>query len=203
MGIFSTDYTEDSKRIRKDIEKINKNGINNTDAVLRAIDTLTKRQDELTVALKEIKVSLLNMKVDLDNIGKIPIQDEVEEVEEVKSFKPQPGDHISNYSHFEHYKIPRYYDIETAKFYSIGGNGAKREINLSFRELVAIIKGYQNGLNVNELRINPILQDKTAQNIRNYTYIWRAGGFNNAIQKVARELGFNPSKLISCECDNV
>lgn len=204
MGIFSTDYTEDFKRIRKDIEKINKNGTNNTDAVLKAIDTLTKRQDELTVALNDIKVLLLNMRVDLDDIVKVPSIEEEEEVEEeVKSFRPQPGDHISTYSHFEHYKIPRYYDLDSAKFYSIGGNGAKKEINLSFRELVAIIKGHLNGLSVNELRINPILQDKTAQNIRNYTYIWRAGGFNNAINKVARELGFNPDKLISRECESV
>ena len=203
MGIFSTDYTEDFKRIRKDIEKLDKNGVKHTDEVLKAIIELAKRQDELTVALKEIKVLLLNMRVDLDDIVKVPSIEEEEVEEPAEPHKAKPGDHISNYTKFEQYKIPRYYAMETAKFYSYGGNGAKREIDLSFRELVAIIKGYLNGLNVNEIRINPILQDKTAQNIRQYTYIWRAGGFNNAINKVARELGFNPDKLISRECESV
>ena len=204
MGIFERkDYTEDFKRIRKDIEKLNKNGVEHTDEVLKAITELARRQDELTTTLKDIKVLLLNMRVDLDDIVKVPSIEEEEVEEEVKSCRSQPGDHISTYAYFEHYRIPRYYDLDSAKFYSIAGCGAKKEINLSFRELVAIIKGYTNGLSVNELRINPILKDKSAQNIRNYTYIWRAGGFNTAINKVARELGFNPDKLISRECESV
>jgi len=195
MGIFSgKDYTEDFKVIRKDIEKQSHKGMLNQKEILESLSRLEKRQDELDNSIKELKEFLLDIKSP-------SIDDEDGEDELYDGAKK--GDHISNFKQYAHYKIPRYYDLETARFYSIGGNGAKRELDLSFRELVAIIKGYMNGLNINEIQINPILKDKSPPNVRHYLYIWRTGGFNAAINKVARELGFNPDKLISTECESL
>lgn len=218
MGIFTRkDYTDDFETIHKELKDL-KNEVNNgisresdknvikQQEIEKSIDILIKGFNQMTSYIKEIQTMLVNITDEMEDMAHVSMtfgstDEEPYEPKEKGSTKPQKGAHISKHKRYPQFKTPRYYDMDLAKFYSKGGNGAKKYFDLNFRQLVSIIKGIQNGLNVKELMINPILADFTYANLLNYTYIWRAGGFNNAIEEVARELGFNPKKLISHECD--
>ena len=194
MGFFGKDYTDEFKELKKAIAKQseqNKEARKAIEKIEPAFIRLNNKVDKLQSSIEE----LTKVVKELNKPEIIQADPEPKKV--------SPDAHISQYKRFYYYKLPRYYNIDKAKFYSIGGNGSKRYFDLTFQQLVAIIKAYQKGLKVTEMKINPVLETMSRTNIRNYINIWRAGGFNNAIEKVARELGFNPKKLICHECDDL
>lgn len=204
MGLFGgKDYSKDFEILKREISKQSDKSLVKQQEIEESIERLEKGFSELSSHIKDIQTMLVNITDGINDMANVTIPVATEESEELKegSNRIKKGSPIYTHKRYPQFKVPRQYDIELAKFYSIGGNGAKRYFDLNFRQLVSIIKGYQNGLNIKELMINPILKDFTYANLLNYSYIWRAGGFNNAINEVARELGFNPKKLISHECD--
>ena len=203
MGLFGKDYSRDFEILKREISKQSDKSLVKQQEIEESLERLEKGFSELSSHVKDIQTMLVNLTDSMENVAHVTMNFGVEESEEPKeeSNRIKKGSPIYAHKRYPQFKVPRQYDMEIAKFYSIGGNGAKRYFDLNFRQLVSIIKGCQNGLNIKELMINPILKDFTYANLLNYSYIWRAGGFNNAINEVARELGFNPKKLVSHECD--
>lgn len=110
------------------------------------------------------------------------------------------GSHITQIANFKANSKPRGYDPHKDIFYSTKKDGSKIKIELSFNELVEIIKGHQKGFGGGYLsKYNKVLSHFSAGSINNYLYIYRAGGFNDAIKRYAPEKGYNPKKLISNE----
>ena len=100
---------------------------------------------------------------------------------------------------FKTYATPRQYDMATRTFRA-NAKSAKTML-LSFDQLVAIIHGYNAGLTTHQLKKNPILKSFSVGQLYGYIYIYRAGGFNQAIRDTARKLGYNPDKLLSYEVE--
>ena len=195
MKLFK-DYTEDFEKVYKEIDDVKSYVRGKNDDTLIAINNiaeevseLKKGYDILVSEVVEIKQLLLNQTPN----GKVT------EVVEIKTDnKPfyKKGGHISTYQHFKNYKTPRVYNLKAGTF-SIAGKKAK--INLNFEQLVAIIRAYNAGLPVKKIQEIPILKSFTKYAIQNYIYIYRAGGFNQAIMDNGRKFGYNPNKLISRE----
>ena len=195
MKLFK-DYTEDFEKVYKEIDDVKSYIRGKNDDTLIALNNiaeevseLKKGYDILVSEVVEIKQLLLNQTPN----GKLTETVEIEP--DNKPFYTKGG-HISTYQHFKNYKTPRGYNIKTGTF-SIAGK--KSKINLNFEQLVAIIKAYNAGLPVKKIQEIPILKSFTKYAIQNYIYIYRAGGFNQAIMDNGRKFGYNPKKLISRE----
>ena len=157
---------------------------NNT-TLKEAIINLKKSYGSLSKELSEIKAELT-----------------AENTSEPTDDTPKVNDngkrHISTYRHYDNYKLERKYDKKKGRFF-VSEN--RPFINLNFIQLVAIIKGYKNGLSTSKMKVNPILSKYTTYSLQDYIYIWRAGGFNQAIKTHARNHGYNPNRLLSYEAE--
>lgn len=117
--------------------------------------------------------------------------------------KSPHGSNIKTFARYNEYRQTRHYDEINDCFYT--KMGAKNKmINMNFMQLIEIITSYQKGLTVKEISKKPLLKsllssDGRHERIRQYIYIYRAGGFNDAIKKYAPKKGYNPDKLISNE----
>ena len=116
-----------------------------------------------------------------------------------KSYKR--GRHISEYAKFEQYAIPRAYDKEHDFFYVPTARGAplNRHMSLGWNELVEVIKGVHKKHAPSKMIENPILKKFTVGRVAQWSYIYRAGGFNGAIKKYASEMGYDANMLLSTE----
>ena len=170
------------------IGKTPNNGMNNT-TLKEALINLKKNYASLSKELCEIKAELTAepKSKPTAKLGSKAVNDVVS--------KPR---HISTYRHYDNYKLERKYDKKKGRFF-VSEN--RPFIDLNFLQLVAIIKGYKNGLTTSKMKVNPILSKYTTYSLQDYIYIWRAGGFNQAIKDYARSFGYNPNKLLSYEVE--
>ena len=106
---------------------------------------------------------------------------------------------ITEFAQYNTFKVPRHYDEKSDCFFSKTNRG-EIKINLTFIELVEVIREYKKGHNgTGMVKGNVLLSKFSSHALQNYIYIYRAGGFNDAIKKYAPKKGFNPDKLISKE----
>ena len=108
---------------------------------------------------------------------------------------------ITEFAGYNTFKLQRQYDERVDCFFSSTNRGDVK-INLTFLELVEVIKEYKKGHNGTMMAKGNILLSKFSSHaLQNYTYIYRAGGFNDAIKKYAPKKGYNADKLISREVE--
>ena len=210
MAIFGKDYSEDFEKLsqkisdtKKELIKYHTNELAQNESISDGFKDNTSELIRLKQEIGIMKIEFEELKTQISELHSELIKPKPVKVE-IRSKKSNRGGHISKMARFEDFAREREYDMNLAYFYSVGGNGSKKPLQLKFRQLVAIINGYNNGLSAPKLhRTNPILKGIPTTKIQNYIYIWRAGGFNKAIETTARKLGFNPKKLISHECDDL
>ena len=184
MAIFK-DYSDDIRRLQSEVKTLQSIIANQSNEEL--IKTLVSEVVEIRQLLGEI-----NQK----DCGKSK-----------PSVKPQllnekKEKHITTYAAFPIFSIPRKYDLKTEKFFTERKSGSKKYLNFSFQQLVAMVKGYKNGLSIKRMKkTNPLFKNMTEPTLRNYLYYWRAGSFNKTIRDNARKLGYSPDKLISKEVE--
>ena len=174
------EYTDGFEKFHTEIGE--KEESTEIDSLKKSIECLEEQYNELIQKFSELKELMLessSQSIDDDIIR-----------------KHKNDGHISTYKHFDNYRVPRKYDVENNRFF-ISKN--RPSIHLDFTQLVAIINAYKSGLPTKKMTNNPILSKYSIYNLQNYIYIWRAGGFNQAIKTHAREFGYNPNKLLSNE----
>ena len=113
--------------------------------------------------------------------------------------KKAGSDDITKYAKFDSYKKTRFYNKREDYFYTIGGKNSERRMNLTFVQLIKIIMAYHNNMTAKEMSTQRMLRNLTVQAIQYYIYIYRAGGFNDAIKTYAPKFQQNPDMLISRE----
>lgn len=182
---LTIEYTDGFEKFRTEIGG-EQDSHTEMDTIRKSIKCLEEQCNSLSRELSEIK-ELLSQKEPIDG---------VESTDIVRTYKN--SGHISTYKHFDNYCLPRKYDAEKQRFFA---SENRPSIKLGFIQLVAIIKAYQNGLSVKKMRTNPILAEYSIFTLQHYIYIWRAGGFNQAIKDNARKFGYNPEKLLSKEME--
>lgn len=158
--------------------------------------TLENQYDDLNVRYNELKQVVDNLN-NSKYIHPNKIVKRGKDKKPRKSFtRNQP---ITKYQGYNTFKKQRIYDEKSDCFFSKTKRGEVK-LNLTFIEFVEIIKEFQKGHNGNYMsQYNPLLSHFTASALQNYIYIYRAGGFNDAIKKYASKKGYNPDKLISNE----
>ena len=108
------------------------------------------------------------------------------------------GKHISKHKQYPYYKLPRTYSEKEDCFYNLESKHPKK-IKLTWIQLVEIIKSHQKGISSKNMLKNPLLKTLGRSQINSYIYIYRAGGFNDAITQFASRKGYVTNKLISKE----
>ena len=176
------EYTDGFEKFHTEIGEDNKDHIT-IEQLKKSIECLEEQYNSLIKEISELK-------------KEVP-QSSLDPMSQPKRSRKKEG-HISTFKHFNNYKMPRKYDAEKTKFF-VSEN--RQGIDLGFIQLVAIIKAYKNGLPIKKMKTNPILSKYSNYTLQHYIYIWRAGGFNQAIKDHARNYGYNPDKLISHEVE--
>lgn len=175
------EYTDGFEKFHTELGEDKKEHIS-IEPLKKSIECLEEQYNSLIEELSEIK--------------KLLSEKEVESTGSTET--PKNDGHISTYKHYDNYKLVRQYDAKHSRFF-VSEN--RPSIDLGFIQLVAIIKAYKNGLSIKKMKNNPILSKYNVYTLQHYIYIWRAGGFNQAIKDHARNYGYNPDKLISHEVE--
>ena len=192
MKLFK-DYTKEFEKTYEKIEEIKDYVRGKNDKTLITLNEIEKTTSRLEKQYDLLHKEIIELKDILTNQiprGFVTEEINIDSEEEIH----KKGGHITTYRRFDNYSLPRDYNMEKQVFFIT----KSKPINLNFDQLIALIKAYRSGLKVSEIK-NPILKDFTTYALQNYIYIYRAGGFNKAIMKYGRKLGYNPQKWISME----
>lgn len=194
MSIFKrTDYTEQFEKLFQMVEK------NNTE-ITKAIISSKNTEKEV----KQLSLEIINLKDEIHELKTVISELKEQPKETIIQNENAVSEPIWKHKKYDVFKKDREYSLDKQQFFLNSAQGRARPMVLTFEQLIHIIRGTKNGLTPPTMKkVNPLLANLNTAQIRNYTYIWRAGGFNKAIKKNARVLGYNPKHLVNHECDGI
>ena len=154
-------------------------------------------ESEKTIAECELKIMDIEDEELFEEYSK-----EFEKETPLKSSKhsTQKKGHIWEMKNFSKYAIPRKYDEETETWKTYD-NTQGRTLYLPFESLITTIINYQKGVPIKVTFEQVKSHLRTANGVKTWVYMYRAGAFNDEIKRLAPDYGYNADALISKECE--